>query len=148
SVLAPASGDSIVGGQGAAVTLDGRYDAVLPGSRALFVQLGGGSNKISNGSRAGQFMLLDQAVREARAPAPIGEGSLMHPAGREALLHYLAGGRVVFAVERAADILQMIAFAQRAGIKPIVAGGSEAWIVAAELARADIPVILDPLQNL
>jgi hypothetical protein len=148
TVLDPSSGDSIVGGQGAAVTLDGTYDAVLRGSRSLFVQLGGGIRKISNGSRAGQYMLLDQAIREARASGTSAEGALLHPAGREALLRYLDGGRVVFAVERAADILQLIAFVQRAGIKPVIAGGSEAWVVAKELARADIPVILDPLQNL
>jgi hypothetical protein len=148
TVLSPASGDSIIGGQGAAVTLDGSYDAVLPGSRSLFVQLGGGSNRISNGSRAGQYMLLDQAFREARTPGTAGEGRLLHSAGREALLHYLEGGRIVFDVERAADIIRLIAFGRRTGIKPVITGGAEAWVVAKELARADIPVILDPLENL
>jgi hypothetical protein len=148
AVLEPASDDSILGGQGAAVTLSGDYDAVLAGSRSLFLQLGGGSNKLSNGSRAGGYMLLDQAVREARAPAAAGEMALLHPAGREALLRYLDHGRIVFDVQRAADILQLIAFAQRTGIKAVVSGGAEAWVVAKQLARADIPVILDPLQDL
>ncbi len=40
TVLAPNAGDSIIAGQGSAVTLDGRYDAALPGSRSLFVQMG------------------------------------------------------------------------------------------------------------
>ncbi len=118
------------------------------GSRTLFVQLGGGSNKISNGSRAGQYMLLDQAIREARGAGPVGEGALLHPAGRAALLRYLDGGRVVFNVERAADIRQLLEFARRTGIRPVVAGGSEAWVVAADLAREDVPVILDPLVDL
>src|SRR5580704_5882883 len=40
TVLTPNAGDSIIEGQGSAVTLDGRYDAALPGSRSLFVQMG------------------------------------------------------------------------------------------------------------
>jgi hypothetical protein len=148
TVLSASSEDSILGGQGAAITLDGRFDAVLPGSRTLFVQLGGGIGKLSNGSRAGQYMLLDQAIREARAGPQVAFGTLLHAAGREALLRYLNGGRMVFYVERAADILGLIAFAHRERIRPIVAGGSEAWVVAAELAHADVPVILDPLEDL
>jgi imidazolonepropionase-like amidohydrolase len=33
-------------------------------------------------------------------------------------------------------------------VKPIIAGGSEAWMVAGELAAAKVPVILQPTQNL
>ena len=48
TVLAPGSveGGTFVAGQGAAVTLDGRYDAVLNGSRSLFINLGGNANSI------------------------------------------------------------------------------------------------------
>jgi imidazolonepropionase-like amidohydrolase len=33
-------------------------------------------------------------------------------------------------------------------MKPVIAGGAEAWVVARELADAGVPVILDPLENL
>jgi len=147
-VLAPQSSDSIVAGQGAAITLDGRYDAVLDGSRTLFVELGSDASPLSGGSRAGQYMLLQQAIREGRAPGSPGRGALLHAAGREALAPYLAGGRVVFQVERAADILHLIRFARRNGVKAVISGGSEAWIVARELAQANVPVILNPLEDL
>jgi hypothetical protein len=144
----PASGGMFLTGQGSAVTLAGRFDAALAGSRSLFVDLGSDSVSLSGGSRASQFMLLNQAVRETRSPgAPSGK-ELLHPAGREALRRYLAGGRVVFDVDRAVDIRQAIAFARENGMKPVIAGGAEAWVVAAELARADVPVILDPLVDL
>lgn len=146
--LAPSSNDSLLAGQGAAVTLDGRYDAVLAGSRSLFVNLGSDASALSGGSRAAQYMLLDQAIREVRTPNAGAEGALLHAAGREALGRYLAGGRVLFHVERAADIRQAIAFARRNGLKPVIVGGSEGWLVAKELARADVPVLLDPLENL
>jgi hypothetical protein len=148
TMLAPSSGDSIIGGQGAAVTLDGRYDATLRGSGSLFVYLGSAGAQAAGGTRAAEYMLLEQAIREARAQGPVGEGALLHPAGRETLARYLSGGRVVFQVDRAADILAAVSFARRNGMKPVIAGGSEAWVVARDLAQADVPVILDPLKDL
>jgi hypothetical protein len=152
TVLAPSTpvfgGGNFVTGQGAAVTLDGRFDAELAGSRSLFVNLGADTFSISGGSLAAQLMLLDQAVREARTPGSAGEHALLTPAGREALGHYIGGGRVVFHVDRAADIRQALAFAKRNRIKPVIAGGAEAWVVAADLARDKVPVILVALADL
>jgi hypothetical protein len=148
TVLSPASADSIVAGQGAAVSLDGRFEAVIPGSHLLFVAMGGEGAKRAGGSRAAEFMLLDQALQETRTHSAAGEGALLHAAGRDAFAHYLAGGKVVFQVDRAADILAVVGFARRNGIQPIIEGGSEAWVVATQLAETKTPVILDPLEDL
>lgn len=148
TVLSPSAADSIIGGQGSAVTLDGRYDAALPGSRSLFVQMGSGGARAAGGTRAAEYMLLEQAFREARTQGGIGPGALLHPAGREALNRYLAGGRVLFEVDRASDIREVVAFAERNGIKPVIVGGDEAWVVAKDLAKANVPVILNPLNDL
>lgn len=150
TVIEPGSrdGGGLISGQGAAIALDGSFDAVLEGSHSLFVAIGGDSLGLSGSSRAGQYMLLDQAVREARSTAPLGDRSLLLPAGREVLARYLKGGRFVFDVDRAADIRQVLALSKRYGIKPVIAGGAEAWVVADELARADVPVLIDPLMNL
>jgi len=150
TVVAPASteGGAILSGQGAAVTLDGRYDAVLDGSRSLFMQFGSDAVSLSAGSRATQYMWFDQAVREARSPQAAGPHPMLLPAGREVFARYLNGGRFVFNVHRAADIRQVLALAKRYGIKPVIAGATEAWAVADELAAAKVPVLLDPLENL
>jgi Amidohydrolase family len=148
TVLVPNAADSIIGGQGSAVVLDGRYDAALTGSRSLFVQMGSAGARVAGGTRAAEYMLLEQAIREAHAQAPMGQGALLHVAGREALTRYLAGGRVVFQVDRAADILGVVTFAERNGMKPVILGGDEAWLVAKELAKANVPVILNPLNDL
>jgi imidazolonepropionase-like amidohydrolase len=148
TVLVPSAADSIIGGQGSAVVLDGRYDAALAGSRSLFVQMGATGARVAGGTRAAEYMLLEQAIHEARAPGPIGQGALLHAAGREALTRYLTGGRVVFQVDRAADILGVVTFAERNGMKPVILGGAEAWLVAKELAKANVPVILNPLDDL
>lgn len=151
TVIEPGSstdGGSLIAGQGAAITLDGRFDAVLEGSRSLFVALGSDALGLSGSSRAGQYMLLDQAVRETRSTTPPAERALLLPTGREVLARYLKGGRFVFDVDRAADIRQVLALSQRYGIKPVIAGAAEAWVIADELARANVPVLIDPLANL
>jgi hypothetical protein len=148
TMLAPDSADSIIGGQGAAVTLDGRYDARLRGSDSLFVDMGSDGAKRAGGTRAAEYMLLEQAIRETHSKGPVGDGALLHPAGRDAMARYLAGGRVVFRVDRAADILEAVHFAKRNGMQPVISGGSEAWVVAEELAQSNVPVILDPLKDL
>ena len=101
SMLAPLAADSLIVGQGSAVTLDGRFDAALEGSRSLFVNWGSAAHDASGGSRAAQYMLFDQAIREVREPGTAGDAALLLPEGRAALKGYLAGGRVVFFVERA-----------------------------------------------
>ncbi len=152
TMLEPGSGDSIVAGQGGAVAFGGTLEpdsrAVLEGSRSLFVKLGSEAEKVTGGSRAAAYMLLDQAIAETHAPGSAGQDALLHAAGRTALAHYLSGGRIVFEVERAADILEVLAFAERNHIKPVISGGSEAWLVANALARAHVPVILNSLQDL
>ncbi len=148
TMLAPSGrpGSSFVTGQGAAVSLDGVSDAELAGSRTLFVDLGADASALAGGSRAAQFMLLEQAVAEARG-ADAGDHALLTPQGRAALKRFLDGGRIVFQVDRAADIRQVLKFAERHGVRAVIAGGAEAWKVAERLAAAGVPVLLDPLQN-
>jgi hypothetical protein len=148
-MLAPFSqpGGSIVAGQGAAMRFDGRDDALLDGSRSLFIAIGGDQNALSGGSRAAQYMLLEQAIREARG-GDVAANPLLTTTGRETLARYLGGGRVVFRVDRAADIRRLVAFSKQHGLKPVIAGGAQAWQVAGELASAQVPVLLDSLVDL
>lgn len=150
TVLAPstAQGGSIVAGQGAPASLAGR-EALAP--RAMFVDLGGDANDLSGGSRAAQFMLLRQALVEARAPnlVMVHDDRLLSPSGRQVLLEFLKGGGVfVFDVDRAVDIRRTIDFVQNERIRAVIRGGAEAWRVAPELAAARIPVLIDPLDDL
>jgi len=149
TLLAPSSmpGGSLVGGLGGLATLDGSSIDLLPASRTLFVALGSGASPLTGNSRAAQFMLLDQAIRETRGALFEGD-RLLTLAGRETMAKYLGGGRVLFYVDRAVDIRRTLAFAKKHGMKPVIAGGVEAWQVAAELAAAKVPVLIDPLVNL
>lgn len=140
-------GSSIIAGEGAVVRLDGSGTR----SRILFVEIGGDANELSGGSRAAQFMLLRQAISEIRTPGAIADGDerLLTPAGRQVLREFLDGaGLIVFDVDRAADIRQVLALAQKEKLRIAVVGGAEAWRVGAELAAAKVPVFVDPLENL
>ncbi len=140
---------SLVAGQGGVVRLDGDPSAAMLGARLLFVDMGASNDELSGGTRAAQYMLLEQAIREARGLTPYASPHvLLTPAGREALARYLAGGRVVFSVERAADIRQLLAFCKRHGLRPLIAGAAEAWKVAGALKAADATVFVDALQDL
>lgn len=142
-------GGSLVAGQGGVVRLDGDPDAAVIGSRLLFVNLGASVDGLSGGSRAAQYMLLDQAIREARGLTPYASPHvLLTPAGRETLARYLAGGRIVFNVDRASDIRQLLAFSRKHGLHPVITGASEGWQVAATLKAANATVFIDALQDL
>ena len=141
-------GGSIIGGQGGVVRLDGSPDPVGP--RTLFLSLGSSAAGLTGTSRAGQWMLLDQLVDEARGRiAADSSTALLTPSGRSTLARYFSGnGRVVARVDRAADIRQLLRWSQRHGVRIAIAGGAEAWRLAPEIARANVPVFIDTLVNL
>ena len=70
--------------------------------------------------------------------------------GGKKLLADLFAGELSLQVNahRASDILQVIAMQKRYGFSVMLTGAREAWMVADELAAANIPVLLDPLDNL
>lgn len=143
-----ATGGSIIAGQGGVVRLDGSPDPIGP--RVLFVKLGGDALGLSGNSRAAQWMILDQLIDEVRGRIPAdANAALLTPAGRATLAKYLdGGGRVVVAVNRAADIRQLLRWAARHKVRIAIAGGAEAWKLAPQLAAAKVPVFVDPLANL
>ena len=148
TLLAASTGGSFIAGQGGVMRLDGSADPVGP--RALFVRLGSGGAELAGKSRAAQWMLLDQMVAEARGRIPADSPhALLTPAGRATLARYLAGnGRIVVAVNRAADIRQLLRWAQRENVRIAIAGGAEAWKLAPQLAQAKVPVFVDALADL
>ncbi len=55
---------------------------------------------------------------------------------------------MVFNVDRASDILETLRFAEKYDLDAVISGGTEAWMVARQLAAARVPVLLNPLYNL
>jgi len=144
ALLTATSGDRSISGQGGLVRLDGGYDS-FEGKPALFVDLSGYSADNVGGSRAAHWMLLGQAFDELERGAEL---ELLSPRGRTALRDVANDGIIVFNVNRATDIMQVIKFAKAHSVQAVIHGGREAWIVADALAEASIPVMLNALDNL
>ena len=147
TLLGAGAKGSIFGGQGQLLALDGGYESFV-GKPVLFINVGRDASGLSGGSRAAQWMLLNQAMAEADSPPTSNEATLLTRAGRGTLSAYANDGKVVFNVDRASDILETLRFAKRFGLDLVISGGTEAWMVARQLASARVPVLLDPLVNL
>jgi hypothetical protein len=147
SLLSATQDESIIGGQGRAVRFDDGFDSFV-GDPVLYVAIGGGASGKSRGSRAAQWMLLEQALAEAGADLDWTPAPLLTPAGRQALAGFRERGLVLFSANRASDILQVLAFAEKHGLDAAISGAAEGWLVADRLAEAGVPVLLDPLSNL
>ena len=147
TLLGAGAKGTIFGGQGHTVELSGGYESFI-GNPVLYINVGRDASSLSGGSRAAQWMLLNQAMQEADNPPSPADSALLTRAGRVTLSAYANGGKVVFDVDRASDILETLRFANRYGMDAVISGGAEAWMVAEQLASAGIPVLLDPLVNL
>ena len=148
TLLGASAEGSIFGGQGRLVALNGGYESFI-GSSVLFINVGRDASALSGGSRAGQWMLLHQAMQEADNPPASNEARLLTRNGRNTLSTYAENGmKTVFNVDRASDILEVLRFAESYGLSPVISGGAEAWMVAKQLAIANVPVLLNPLSNL
>jgi hypothetical protein len=147
SLLGAANSGSIIEGQGQAVSLGGAYESFL-GGPVLYIDVGEDASEQSAGSRAAQWMLLEQAMTEASAEVSWSPAPMLTLAGRKALESYKTGGIVIFNVDRASDILQVLKFSDRHGLNSVISGGAEAWMVANQLAEAGVPVLVNALTNL
>ena len=157
AVIAPGNNSSILQGLGSVISLDGVQGYVLKDPVALFVTLGEAGQKTAGGARAAALMNLREALQDAKDYAA--NRAAYDKAGRrayslsradlEALQPALKGEMpVVVQVDRASDIEAISALAAQFKLKLVVSGGAEAWMVADELAKARVPVILNPTRDL
>jgi len=141
------TGGAVIAGQGGVVRLDGGFDGPIGDRRTMFAGIGNGLLGVSGKSRAAQYLLLEQAIAESRLPVTT-EEKLLSLRGRAALSRAIAGGRIVFTVNREADIRQLLSHSRRLNFRFAILGGAEAWRVAPELAAAKVPVFVNALSAL
>ncbi len=152
--IVPAGG--LFSGQSAWADLDGptRESALAAGPLALHVHLDGSLNG-DRGGPAAALLLAREVFDDARTfvkNRASWERNQSRPfaASRldlEALADALAGKiPVVFHVDRASDVLAAVALAKEFGLRPVIAGGAEAWKVAPRLAESKVPVLVNPLE--
>jgi imidazolonepropionase-like amidohydrolase len=83
------------------------------------------------------------AVATAHARDPRGLATPVRDADYAVLQEVLAGDLpVFFRADGAADILRVLSLAEEFGFRPIIVGGAEAWKVADDLRRRQVPVLV------
>jgi imidazolonepropionase-like amidohydrolase len=148
-----------ISGQAAWVDLSDR-DWLRRGSAALRVAIessGESPGPPLAGVRSAAFLRLRETLTDARLyranRGPYLTNKLralsISAADLEVLDRTLARELIVLVeVDRASDIHTVIEIADEYGLHVVIVGGAEAWQVAGELARAEIPVVLDPFSDL
>ncbi|MEW5742870.1 MAG: amidohydrolase family protein [Myxococcota bacterium] len=155
-VAAPVHG--LLAGTGVWAPLTGKLDALSDGKSpvAMFGAVGAGAAEAAGGARGGVWLRLREAFADARA---YGKNKAaweqnrwralsLAPLHLEALQPVVQGKLpLVLDVHRASDILTALAFAKEEGVRLVILGGTEAYLVAKQLAAAKTPVVLVPSEQ-
>jgi len=161
-VLVHPSPSGLVSGQAALMRTVGRTvaEATAATPLGLCVQLGGaGKGAGGPASRMGVAMQLRALLEEAEPPVPPTDDgrrrrgrqassededpdlSTVEQVWRDVRTGVLP---VLFHADRADDLLQAVSLSEQFGLRCVLVGGAEGWLVAEELAASGVPVLLGP----
>jgi len=153
AAVVPDARSDIFGGQGMIVSTTGEFDSAVNTSAFIFIDYSGGSN-ITGGSKGAAMAFLRDALADAanyntRFASPT-DGDALHRADARALRMVLSGNRpLLISADQAVDILNIIDLKKSyPRIDIIIVGAAEGWMVAEQLAKANVGVMVDPLENL
>jgi imidazolonepropionase-like amidohydrolase len=147
----------LLAGQSTLVALSSDYTAPRAESVGVVATLGSRGRREGDGSRGQALARLREILDDARHYAANKASFDRNQARRyaasrldlEALQPVLARRqRLWIKVHRRSDILAVLRMAKEERIRVAVLGGTEAWTVGKELKAADVPVVLDPTENL
>ncbi|MEO1553306.1 MAG: amidohydrolase family protein [Pseudomonadota bacterium] len=152
--VAPATGGAMIAGQGFVADTSGN-DASITDARAfVYVDLGESGAGLAGGSRPAAWAALRGAFADARGyPARFmahNEGDTLTRADAQAFGPAVRGQQTILvAAHRASDLRLIVDLkAQNPNLDLVIVGADEGWLVADELAAANLPVIVDPFSNL
>lgn len=158
AAVMPDAASTVFGGQGAVISLAVNGPTITRARAFQFVEMGENGGRLAGGSRPAAWAqlgnMLAEAQRLAANPAAFARGqeagSLAKRLDAEALLPVLDGRQaLVVHVERASDIQEVLKLKARyPALRPVLLGAREAWLVAADIARAGVPVITHTLYDL
>jgi imidazolonepropionase-like amidohydrolase len=146
----------IFGGQVAIIHLGEAADLTVRRHAAMFLDTGEQGETVAGGGQGALQVRLRQAFADARAYAKnrasfdmarMEEQSLSR-ADLEALIPVVEGREpLLVEVNRAPDIHHILTLAREQKVKIILSGAAEAWMVAEEIAAANVPVVIDAEEN-
>jgi len=148
---------SLFAGQAAIIHLAEGTDILVKPRVAMVAPFGEAGAGIAGGARGAQFTQFKETLAEVRLfarnrsaydRAALRDLSLSR-ADLEALIPVANGTLpLIVTVHRAADIQQVLRLGREEGVKLILDGAEEAWLVADQIAAANVPVLLNPISNL
>ena len=148
---------SLFAGQAAIIHLAEGTDILVKPRVAMVAPFGEAGAGIAGGARGVQFTQFKETLAEVRLfarnrsaydRAALRDLSLSR-ADLEALIPVANGTMpLIVTVHRAADIQQVLRLGREEGVKLILDGAEEAWLVADQIAAAGVPVLLNPIANL
>ena len=144
-------------GQAAIIHLAQGQDILVKPRVAMVAPFGEAGAGVAGGARGAEFVLFKETLAEVRLYARnksayerAGLRDLMlSRADLEALIPVANGSMpLIVTVSRASDITQVLRLAREEGVKVILDGAEEGWLVADQIAAAGVPVLLNPTDNL
>ena len=154
-----APGGHLISGQAVLIDLDGATveQMLVKSPVGILADLSESGKDEAGNTRAGVTQRLRQVFRDAldyeRRKADFARAQMQALSARsadlEALLPVLHGQLPLIAVaNRKSDIATALRLAREFKLKLILAGGQEGWEVAADIAAAGVPVLIEPLDNI
>jgi len=144
-------------GQAAIIHLGQGTNILVKPRVAMVAPFGEAGADVAGGARGAQFVLFKETLAEVRLyarnksayeRAGLRDLSLSR-ADLEALIPVANGTLpLIVSVHRASDIQQVLRLAREEGIKLILDGAEEGWLIASDIAAAGVPVLLNPITNL
>ena len=144
-------------GQAAVIKLGRGTDILVKPRVAMVAPFGEAGATVAGGARGAEFVLFKETLAEvrlyARNKAAYDRAALrdlsLSRADLEALIPVANGAMpLIVTVHRASDIQQVLRLAHEEGVKVILDGAEEGWLVASDIAAAKVPVLLNPISNL
>ncbi|HYC68581.1 amidohydrolase family protein [Brevundimonas sp.] len=148
---------SLFAGQAAIIHLAAGTDILVKPRVAMVAPFGEAGAGVAGGARGAEFVQFKETLAEvrlyARNKAAYDRAGLrdlsLSRADLEALIPVANGTMpLIVTVRRAADIQQVLRLAREEGVKIILDGAEEGWLVADQIAAAGVPVLLNPISNL
>jgi imidazolonepropionase-like amidohydrolase len=156
SLLIPESGTHLFAGQVALVQLGNQAKVIHP-SLAVALDFTERGISLMGGSRAAALVQLRQALDDAKdfsrnrkaALAGVHRDYVLSYADLAALEPVVNGTKpLLVRTNQASDISTILELAKNFQLQLILSSALEGWMVADEIANAQVPVIIDPIHNL
>lgn len=148
---------SLFAGQAAIIHLAEGTNILVKPRVAMVAPFGEAGAGVAGGARGAEFVQFKETLAEvrlyARNKAAYDRAALrdlsLSRADLEALIPVANGTMpLIVTVRRAADIQQVLRLMREEGVKVILDGAEEGWLVADQIAAAGVPVLLNPISNL